>query len=497
MGRPTDKNLKNTKSSPDKAATYKGGRRYGRLQERRKARIAIAQAKVPQIFGDHTYALMLLARHGPVRRCELQRVLSMSQLDRLIETDTTGLFVEWPLPFRDGCQRGYAVSLNPDFPLIREVKALARKLFECYPIPDITTDIKSDEARQPGLAKRRHSSDDMLFGYPTRTALLAALEVLGGSARYAELRHGVPNITDAGAQAAIIKAVQLGFLKRANGTISFPDLQWVPQLRTLLRAFLRLRPEFAISAKARLNSFIEVRSDRGKYAILGRAAMERAIIALAINGTMTEAQLMELARTSQDKHGLDYLKAMGIVATIKDSRRSRLIGLNTRHPLYKKLHRFILVYYGKDPNPTSWPKGLSVPLPSYGYDKLFATSVRLDVMVHVAIAKHGEIDAASIGCLVDHSPRNIQSALKYFERLGFLVHRWGRGYIKRYRFNSKAQGAGQLRALLRKIADMDPHYRNLAKLIDRLQVDHRQAIERNHRRKDRLEKKKKALKKKR
>jgi hypothetical protein len=113
-------------------------------------------------------------------------------------------------PGRGGTKRGYAVALNPAFPLIQPVSSLLTSIAKEHGL-SVESDVLPHEA---ALAPPHDRTDIFrLFGSRVRTKLLITLACLKGRARCSVLYHAVPAESPLSAKTMIYKCIADGILE--------------------------------------------------------------------------------------------------------------------------------------------------------------------------------------------------------------------------------------------------------------------------------------------
>jgi hypothetical protein len=441
---------------------YRKSWRAQRRKQFKKVRNAVRAAAPVPLLGPNTDMFVILAKNGPVRRTALYELFSEMRVGSLPRADKAGISITWKLPGSDTRgQRGCALALDPQFPLYREVRAVLRALGTTFPFA-------ADEDCTPAervipKAKRRHDIDQVFYS-KNCASVLAALETLRGSATVTDLTSAVPGMREAVAEAALRHLIRDGILCKVGTRVQYVNAPWTRAYRRLVRAYLQSRPDLASAVKAQRTHKRSLRKNSVAVRLLGRGGTERALNALAAHGPLTTTELEHQATIRASRTTLEDLIEAGIVARVWVEKKPHernghyLYGLNSAHPNYKAIRNFL----GKVASlrPSKKPP-LRVPQEKFSLKGLFMTSLRLDVLVSVAIALHGEIDGTSIGNLVpQHDGRLIRRRLKEWADEGILLRRGSRNLLY-YRFNPDHPYAAPLQTLLGEIgktwSDYDGH----------------------------------------
>lgn len=424
------------------ADKYEQSARY-RLRNERKANktdIVRFAASLPKLFGRKTFIFAMLARVPMARQVQLHRVIGEDALQGLIATERSGLIVRWNL-LRGS---GYGVTLNPDYPGIELIR---KALLAIQPEAVDAVDLSWSEADEIPSSATRPVDVDLLFGTAVRTKTLATLEVLGGSARRADLHSSVPRELGMSVKQAIRFYVSEGILTNDHGRISFAKKPWTRTLRKLLRVLIMegLEIESGV-AERRVGKSVSKRRHQ-KFGFFGRSGAQSVLRQLAVNGPTTVLRLQTATFKSDITEILRPFERMGVVGSRPGKRRAKIVGLNAAHPVYWPLRRLLLAIAGKA---VRRPPDLVYPAPEggFGVDELFATELRLDVLLALVFAEHGEMDASSMGRLLnEYTQAGMHLRLHWFQNEGIVAMREWKGLVF-FRLDSNYQHYKPLLALL-------------------------------------------------
>jgi hypothetical protein len=264
----------------------------------------------PNLFGayNRTGLMIALANAHVARRVELAKHFGAELVHSRKRKDERGLILKWPIGMR-----GYALALNPAFPLLRELRTLLRALSKEYPI-SIDTDVLPEEAVIPQSAIPAQPNMELLFDSPVRTLLLVTLEALGGKVVQRVLCHCVPGQFYNSTVTALRHFLRDGVLQRRGRIVSFSGKSWTPALRKLLRAYLREQPAVEQSILRQTEHERRRTKVLPQYHLLGPPSVERQLIALAQHGPMSYAEVMASAKTHADR-SFHIFENMGIIAS--------------------------------------------------------------------------------------------------------------------------------------------------------------------------------------
>lgn len=400
---------------------------------------------------------------------------SDSHVERLPRTDRAGITVTWLLPrgSRRG-QRGSAVGLNPLFPLKAEVRDLLRTLARDYDvrlIGDLTAkDLKT-------IVPNPRYDPDRLLGSRVRTRTLAALECLAGNARKIILHHSVPNEHPNTVKHIVLQCVRQGVLLTSNGRVSFAKTFWMHKLRKLLRAYAKLNKGFRPSVKGLAREIAANGHGFQRLRVLGKAATERILQALAREGPMPQTRLLARAHVHDPRPAVRALLKSGIIAR-DGAKKGSKIGLNALHPIYDQLRCYLLISQGLDPT-------LIRPLQiaskqEFGITGLFGTSLRLDVLVMIFLSKTEGVDGSDLARLLpQHDRRTMLLRIWDLAREGIVIEDDADGGIIRYRLDPAFCHYDSLTRLLKAITRTWPAFEHSYRLRAKLWPDQRQVRERN------------------
>jgi hypothetical protein len=208
--------------------------------------------------------------------------------------------------------------------------------------------------------------------------------------------------------------------------------------------------------------------------LFGRDATERVLKTLAAHGPLTNAQLEVLALPRHKLELMERLISSGILvkALVKRKHPERSdhweMGLNAAHPIYGELRMLLCAMAGVKPNKK---RPIRVHHKAYNLDGLFMTLGRLQSLIAIALAKHGQIYPSSI--------RRLYPRLNLWV-ISNMLRTWAldpKGFVRRvdratraayYELNPAYPFFAPLRALLVRIGDVWPEYRIHAALEDEL-----------------------------
>jgi hypothetical protein len=370
--------------------------------------------------------------------------LGDSRIDNLSTTDKAGLVRWWTLPN----QRGYAFSLDPQFPLSKQTHVLLKCLATTYGLR-IPSDMCAAERIAPKTNKTYNV--DLLFGSSVKTRTLAALECLGGKSPPAVLRQAVPDELTSSAKNAIRNLTLEGVLVKAGGQITFAKAPWLPQLRALLRAYASYSSGFKSEVRRLVTERRSVKNDMFDLDLLGKFASERILTALATKGAISPDKLHTIARVHDKTRLLGRFVKAGIVAK-NGYRNGARVSLNRAHPVYREIRALLLAVGG--PRDRKAAPDLSMPLPVYDLYHLFCTKPRFNALFAMAI--YGWIDATSITMLnSEHDRGNMGLVLANLKRLG-IVESCRVGNMLYYRLDQRYKFHLPLLRLLRAAAKANP-----------------------------------------
>lgn len=351
---------------------YRKSWRAQRRQHFAEVRNAVRDAAPVPLLGPNTDLFSILAKNGPLRRTSLYEFFSEMRVGALPSADKAGLSLTWKLPGSDARgQRGCAVALDPQFPLYKEVRAVLRALGQAFPFA-AESDCTPAERVVP-TTKRRHKIDEVFY-YANRALLLATLEALRGSATVTDLTSSVPKMREAVAEAALNHLMRDGILEKRETLVHFVQAPWTRPYRALIRAYLKMRPDVASAVHAQRTHKRTLREDSCRVGLLGKAAMERALIALAAHGPLTTAELEHHATIRASRTTLTDLLTSGIVARVlvdpqPHERSGHYVwGLNAAHPLYRAFRRLVSAI---STLPLSRKTPLRIEGEEYGWQGLF------------------------------------------------------------------------------------------------------------------------------
>lgn len=418
--------------------------------------------RAPRLFGPYDRMPLLLAMSqngGFIRRSDVAKTAGKRSIDNLALTDKAGLIL---LPWRY-TDRRYMMALNPDFPLANEVARLLRALSRDYPSVLAHT-VPVGERRLPRSPAARVASLDHLLGSPVRTQTLAALEHLGGRVQQKLLHRGVPGQFVTAVKNVVNYFIAEGVLTKRGQEIAFGQHTWMPELRRLLRAYLRKRELFQRSLDA-----LEGRHHgRGPVpcSLLGQPRVEKALIALAAHGPMRPSRLFASANSGSIQRTLDVFRRDGTIA-IRHEKRSRLISLNAAYPLYQEL-RQLLLSLGEHVGQVGKNLDLVDRQGTFSPERLFTHTARTEILIIINCCERGEADASSLSRLLPEYDRgSIREALVKFENDGILRSRYYKG-LHVYALDPTYAHWRPLKRLLDAVMREWPQYETLGRIESRL-----------------------------
>jgi hypothetical protein len=445
------------------SARYRRSARYFR-----RRRQAVVQAVwVAPIFGSLTAVIAALAK-GPVRRVNMFGLFPERIFTALPRTDVAGLTASWYLPSlrkangnvrlgKGGARRGCALALNPAFPLSREVRALADSIAKAYGIV-VESDLTAEEAK---LIRPNDRIDIYrLCGSPVRTKALFALHCLRRPVGTTVLYRSVPGESANSVKKVITTLKQLGIVAIEDGIVEFAETPWRKEFRALLRAFARHDPAFRDGVRALAKERTARAERQYRYGLFGKDATERVLRALALHGSMSRDELEARAQIFGDHRILGRLKKMGLLIHRTVKHRT-MIALNASHPVFETLRAYLLESGAIAPENAA-TVALREPSASFSVKTLFATQLRLEVLVMVHLSDHEGIDGADLKRLLpQHTARDMVDKLWDFCALGLVVENPMDFGMIRYRLDPKFKHYRALTSLLDAIVKMHPQYRRV------------------------------------
>lgn len=421
----------------------------------------------PNLFGPYrrTDFLIELAAAGSGRRGDFAEHFGLDMIRPRVRTDRSGLVLTWSLG-----SRGAALTLNPHYPLLRELKSLLRALGEeCR--RGIATTITADEAKSVPTAIVPQSDLTYLFHTPLRTATLVALEAVGGDTTLINLAQCAPRQFYHSVVTAVNHFVTNHVLERNGDRVRFREERWTPALRRLLRAYLRVDRHTHAQIKA--DAATERRRPRkyDKFELLGPKNVERALIALAQNGPISYATVMAMSKTSADA-GIAVFERMGLLLSRKVGRR-RTLSLNRQHPVYREFRALLLSLGGSS---TAVAARDLTSEAEFRIDSMFGKDLRTAVLLTLRADRSGEMDAASINRLLpQHDGGKLRAALRRFQKVGVLTSRRWKTLVY-YRFNDDYPHYRPLHALLAAAIRHWPAYKSAAAINRFLYSEQRKVL---------------------
>ncbi|MHB1549980.1 MAG: hypothetical protein ACYCX6_02125 [Vulcanimicrobiaceae bacterium] len=389
-----------------------------------------------------------------------------------------GICLGWPPPGWDKRgQRGAALALDPSHPLHKEVRALLLTLARDCPFRAKRDMTKAETALPDG--KRRYDLDKVSF-FPNRLKVLCALDALGGTATIADLAGGLTAMRLSVVNQVVQHLVRDGIATKAGPHVSLVQAAWTNSLRWLVRAYTRLRPDLPVQIRGNLKKKRATSERRNVNGLFGREVVERALTILAVRGPMRTGDLEIAAASRRATMALRKLIKIGIVARAERGEgkgRRYVLGLNAVHPLYRELRAMLCSMGGGSP---SRKAQLKWPVERVVLKVLFTSELYADVLIAIEIAVHGEIDPTTTVRL--HNERdgwNVRMNVPRWARHGLLKRRHC-GNTPLYWFNPDYAHYKPLRALLSRIADLQPRRRTVAAAEEHTYVSNRQP--RAHRR---------------
>ncbi len=379
-----------------KSEAYLNTARYTRRQQRASTR----SVPIPPLLGPFTDILAALAA-GPLRRINLETRFHELRIAGVAKRDVAGLMTSWRLPYlqvkrasgvgRGKAQRGYALALNPAFPLALPVRCLIRRIAKVYALA-VDGDISPSEAAL--IASNERVEVYRLFGSRVRTKMLIALYCLQGRARSSTLYHAVPNESPFSVKGVVAACIRSGILVKSNGEVRFADTTWSKELRALLRAFVKYDPSLTATVHASAKVQAERVSRHHEYGLFGKRGTERVLNALAALGPQSLSRLHAHAQAARVELIVERFRRMGLV-TRSSVESGRRIALNAAHPIYEPLRTYLIERQGLSvadiPN-----RGLLKEHSKFSVNKLFATTPRLNVLIMLHLAGDEGIDGADL-----------------------------------------------------------------------------------------------------
>jgi len=192
------------------------------------------------------------------------------------------------------------------------------------------------------------------------------------------------------------------------------------------------------------------------------------MLAALLDGPMRVTAALAAARTRSTGKMERFLE-MGLLCEKTTRVGERLISFNRAFPVYREVRELVAKLSGIPLSQSSKPDLVQRRAPDdFSYHGLFgsaplrSTGERLDlrstILVGIAAAKMGEIDAASLGRMFsDHDLPTISRQLRQLQKAGFLV-RTGFKIMWFYRLNEGYEAYDELRRLLKKIAKKWPEF---------------------------------------
>jgi hypothetical protein len=402
-----------------------------RRKLRRRARAAARtsqQTDLCPLFGANTDILIGLSG-GIFRRVNLMLRFSDSHVAHLDSTDAAGLTTSWRLPNRRG-SRGFAVALNPSFPLVQEAHALLCQMAKTYRIRILSD---ATDAERELVQSRTTYNLDLMFGSRVRTKTLAALECLNGRARWSELVYSVPDVHPGSVKRVLNDCVRNGILAKVKSGIAFANVPWRPELRSLLRAYARTNTGFLDCVKDLAKSKKHRTSSHRTYALFGKPASERLLSALAQKGPMTPGRLIQQTQIHLNAYSIRKFVGMGIIARESSMKGGRL-ALNAKHPIFAPLRDYLLLATGLDPRAVL-AETFAGPGP-FSVKELFGTELRLDVLMMIFLAEDEGMNGLDLlRLLPQHDRRTMMQKIWQFTEKGIVLEDDMAGGIIRYRLN--------------------------------------------------------------
>lgn len=361
-------------------------------------------------------------------------------------TGTDDLCIGWQLPGSDKRgQRGAALALDPQHPLYKEARAVLLALAKAFPFR-ARRDMTAAERTLPN-GKRRHDIDKVLFS-KNRLRVLATLETLKGRASIAELGGAVPSIRHAVVEQVVRLAIRDGILVKDGAVVRFANASWMPPLRRLLRAYLRLRPGLPSAICDARSAHRSKFENRRTNTLRGRDVVRRVLVALALHAPLRTGELSSHVGMAHTPTGLKRLIELGVVARVERGEgkgRHFVLGLNADHPLYRELRTLLASIGGGKPSRKS---ALTAPMPSFTIKGLFNTPLYGNVLMAIETAVNGEIDPATICRFhAQHDLLGVMARLRSWAKDGLLQRRRF-GSVVLYRFNPDYPHYGPMRAFL-------------------------------------------------
>jgi hypothetical protein len=451
------------KSGPNSAA-YANSLRAARRAQRAMFEECGGFGEVPPLFGLRTILLCLIARYGRFVLNELTVVAPPGIVHGMQRTDNAGMIARWRL------RRGFAVELNPLFPLYDETRDLLLQFGAHYRI--------ELEADPPPVKSRRRVKRpidlDSLFGSTRRTQLLAALELNDGSLKRRLLEESIPGVSRFNLKLPLGDLLRWGVLVRDGGEITFGDYPWTESLRSLLRAYLREKPLFRRSCAEWMPN-LKAAKELGCYGLFGTRLTHRLLTTLAVHGPMPQPKLFGLAVNSEAL-ALRHLLEDRIF--VKQRLGDTLVmSLNADHPVYDALSAFLMATAKARPLPDR-PADMRGGSDGCSVDHLFGTPVQRDILAAIAACQYGEIEATALRRLYpEHHYQSFWRRLTAMKGWKLLRKR-AVGNMHLYRFNGRYPSYELLMRLMEAVLKMRPRYRILAPIESDLRPSNRVAMQR-------------------
>ena len=414
----------------------------------------------PNLFGayERMNVLTALARHGTLRRADVIRKAGLCSIDLLHVSDSAGLISRWRL---EPASSGYAVALNPAFPLSAELRKLLLILEREFPTPYRST-CPPPKRGVPPKAEREGRLDE-LFTSTVRTMTLLALELLGGQAPQSDLYRSVPDQTKTAVKNVMKFYIGQGVLSKSGTTMRFARNSWSEPLRDLLRGLALARPDLAALIHRNIDSSRRrfARSDH-RSALLGYESFERALMSLAADGPSSFAHVFGSAGADVDK-GLEVYSGMGLVISHKNG-HDRTYSLNAAHPIAAELRELLLAMCGRRRAPGV--EDFADASRAFSVERLFQFTSRTALLLTLFACPSG-LDATTLTKLLPQfDASQLRKGLKRFTELGPLKT-LSRGKRVDYVFDNQYQFFRELKALLTKANSKWPKWRKAAEAAPR------------------------------
>jgi hypothetical protein len=272
-------------------------------------------------------------------------------------------------------------------------------------------------------------------------------------------------------------------LKNERGVLEFSDAPWIRELRRLIKAYLRLKPEVALAIKE-LRSIEVAGSNQSRLArreTVGPASVERILVALAVNGPMRFSELGAVGKTmTSTAAGLRALEEIGLVVTRNVAWSERHVSLNGAHPVYKHILSLLLSVSGQRRR-----KGVvdfADATTKFEPRRLLWDPLRTTLLLAIEATPAGEADASVLlRRLPEFDSSKIYKRLHALQKQQLLAVRCWKT-LKLYRLNEEYPYYGPLKVLLHAANLVWDDERKAASMDVRLHPPNRKALMKRKRR---------------